>query len=64
MLPAAEARETVEDLGTTRGPQEMDHGQGPTPATETGTQVVTGLPDEVASETSRHLAEALTLQPT
>ena len=63
MLPAAEARETVEGQGTTRSHREKDHGRGTVPATETGAQAVTGLQDVVGNETSRHTAGALTLHP-
>ena len=63
MLPAAEAREIIEDLGATRNHQEKDRSRGPVPATETGAQAETGLQDEVENETSRHTAGTLTLQP-
>ena len=63
MLPAAEARETIEDLGATRSHRGKDLGRGPVPTTETGAQAGTGFQDEVENETSRHTAGALTLRP-
>ena len=63
MLPAAEARKTIEGPGATRSHREMDHGQGTILATETGAQAETGLQDVVGNETSRHTAGTLTLQP-
>ena len=63
MLPAAEARETIEDLGATRSHRGKDLGRGPVPTTETGAQAETGPEDGAESERSRLTAGSRSHHP-